>query len=461
MSHPLAYDVDERISSIKNSLKQITSSFNNSDHIENSKPTKKKRPPRPIKSPRSTKKAKPHAYVSDYIAFGSENESESSIDEFLSSKKVTFNSPSSIISEKNLNLQEEYKETQEKTAEIIELEILLNYEKKKAVSLEKLVEEKDIEIDEIKRENIKLLEIMDKKDIEINENHKFIEKVKVENKSLVKHVERYQKMIKDFETMHQDLKRGYETGRNALELEAKVIEDQENIKKLLEKVNKKDLEIQNLIMESRELTKNNGALELVVKEFKEIVESPCEVKKLKEKVKELKLINSTLEEKLSSNPKSLQGTQKKLQDLEKVVHDLLNKKPSKKISDLPKKLSHPPSKVLNSLQSLLKTKSYSQIPGKVTSLLHNQDSKNLDLTKKLRNLVLKYSPPGSIKKLPNDHKIYTWIKRLVKEYLKKSKDSETTNKNLEVLKNTMKMLNITFPEDLLNKVEELINNSKL
>ena len=80
-----------------------------------------------------------------------------------------------------------------------------------------------------------------------------------------------------------------------------------------------------------------------------------------------------------------------------------------------------------------------------------------NISKKLRNLLIKYSPPGTFTKLPGDKKVYSWIKRLIEEYLIKIKEQEYYSRHFEAMTSTMKLLNVTFPEDLVGKIENLLN----
>jgi hypothetical protein len=64
-------------------------------------------------------------------------------------------------------------------------------------------------------------------------------------------------------------------------------------------------------------------------------------------------------------------------------------------------------KIIGSLLSLLKLNKFSEIVPKVQEMTKSQSSSGFNFSKKLRNLIIKYSPPGTFSKLPGDKK-YTF-----------------------------------------------------
>lgn len=446
MSNPLCYNVDERLSLIKDSIKQISENFNTQDLTEDLLATGKKPALKNINSLNSEKASNPTAYVSDYIAFGSESESDSSLDELSSSQKAQFFPLKEFISEsplsdekkkeidgipnenydespedynENHDLDEDFLYEQEKCDRFMDYEKILEYEKRKNMGLEKMLEKTKYEINQVNEENKELIEILDQKDKELEEYKDVIDKLKGKNEYLSNEVQNYQDIIRDFETMCQEMKNSQEDKQKYYEADGKNLEDKERIEKLMDKVKKKDSEIQKLIVQCRKLIKNNELLEKTVQRLRERAESPDGEKILTEKVKELKTINASCQDKMSMRVQSLLDTEQKLQDLETIVHDYCEKKPAKNSSDTS-------SKILNSLQSILRTKTHAQMISKITDLLTTSE-KNLNLTKKLQHLIQKHSP-SKYPKFQSDKKLYLLLKKLLLSYLPSIKEPNSKPK---------------------------------
>lgn len=463
MSQQLLYDVDERICAIKNSLKQFTENFETTPSSRKSAAEKLEFPstpksPKSLKSPKSHKKLHKPAYVSNYVAFGGEDDSDSSIEEKITSKRVKFDPASSTWYDKSLDQRVDLTEGQVEVQEILGISKDLVNEKNKfeeeiAEKNQEIdgknqeIDEKNQEIFQLKEANFKFFEMLNEKDKEKEGFLEMIGNLKSEVLDLNKHIERYQSLVKELE----DMKAVY--AENDLKNEAfakfqiKIEELTKENTEILQSAQAKDAELHYLQTSIRELTRHNSKLEKIIeKSLKDKPKPPNPDKKLKSEIKQLILTNEALKEELKRKPaeSQIKETEKKLADLEKMVNDFCKKKILK--SDTQHR------KVIGNLLSILKISKSSEILNKVQDLLKPQSS----ISKKIRNLIVKYSPPGSFSTFPSDKKVYLWIKRLIEEYLLKIKEHAYYMDNYDLMQVVMKRLSITFPEDLLGKVESLL-----
>ena len=232
-------------------------------------------------------------------------------------------------------------------------------------------------------------------------------------------------------------------------LQIKIQSLQAEILLLNEKLSDKETELENLQLSNRELERENINFGKFVKKSKEKV-STNSGKKIKSEIRNFKQINENLRVELKRRPSELASreTDRKLNSLEKIADEYCGKKSRANYK-----------KIAESLMILLKFQKSSDVVSKVQDLIKNSAGTKSELSRKLKNLIIKYSPPGSFKKLPNDGKVLSWIKRLIEEYLLKIKQEEFNKNNLEALKYCMKSLNVAFPEDLIGKIEDLKNKN--
>ena len=456
MSSQILYDVDERIQAIKNSLKKISQNYEGSPD-ENSLEKSKKQEVSfslNLSSPKSSKKTIKNAFVSNYVAFGNTEESDSSVEDPATSKKLNFDPASSTWYNKSLDLNKEAKNMEGKTNEIIEFELLLNYEKNKSLNLELELKEKNKEIEDLTEKNFKLSEALSFKDSEKQDFVELIERLKTENFSLNSHVEKYSKIVKELEEVQQRKTENFD--KKSL-YEQQIEEIHKECAELQQLLISKEAEIHYLQNNNRELTRQNNHLEKFVAKHREKSKAVSE-KKYQEEIKQLKQMNEGLKDELKKKPAeaAIKETEKKLRDLEKMVEDYCGKK-NKPLST--NKVQY--RKIIGSLLSLLKLSKFSEIVPKVQEMTKSQSSSGFNFSKKLRNLIIKYSPPGTFSKLPGDKKIYFWIKRLIDEYLMKLKEQEYYSRHLEAMTTSMKLLNITFPEDFVGKITNLLNKHNI
>lgn len=454
MSQQLLYDVDERISAIKNSLKHITQNTENQAFIDLSDEKREKSLSlKSPKSPKSQKKQRKNTFVSNYVVFGNGEDSESSVDNETPPKKVTFDPASSNWYDQSMDLNTEVKKMEGKSDQMIEIELLLNYEKNKTASLEKKIQQKESEIEEL---NSKLVEINKNKENDKESYSELVNRLKNEILTLNKQIERYQELIKEFETFRYNKEKLLEEAEKNNLYEEKIDNLYKKNEELQQLVISKDSEIHYLENSNRELTRHNNHMEKYVEKCKEKLLKSSTDKKFQEEIKQLKQTNEALKEEIKKKPSdsALKDTEKKLRDLEKMVNDFCDKKSLQTDAN---KVSY--RKIIGSLLNTLKINKFSEIVPKVQEIVKSSSVQNSQFPKKLRNLIMKYSPPDAFSKFPSDKKIYSWIKRLIEEYLMKLKEQEYYLRHFQVLTSAMKLLNITFPEDFLPKLEKILNKS--
>ena len=450
MSEKILIDVDQRINSIKNSLKEIHSNIDltTSRDPSFSSSSKKHQKPSNKSSPKSGKKPAKLSYVSNYVAFGNTEESESSSEELISPKKLTFDPTATEIFSKNLEFKGETISKESYFQDLSDLQHQITSLKEKNLALESNLNAKEQEIINLLNSQEILKKHLDLKTKNLDDNEKIVESLKSEIINLNLIISKYQTAMTEFENFHKDYEvRKDEKNKNFEGLEIKIQILQDEVLLLNEKLLAKESELQNLNLTNRELERENNHFSKFIKKSKEKSNVSSE-KKIKDEIRNLKQINENLREELKKRPNDLvlKETEKKLIDLEKIVSEHCGKKNG--VSD---------KKVLGSLMVLLKAQKTSDVLVKVQDLVKASTGSKFELSRKLKNLIIRYSPPGSFQKLPNDRKILAWIKRLIEEYLLKVKQEEFNMKNLDALKKCMKSLNVTFTEDLICKIEDLKN----
>jgi predicted nucleic acid-binding Zn-ribbon protein len=446
MSEKILIDVDERINSIKNSLKEIGSNLVVTPSREDSKLSSKSRQKSSGRSsPKSSKKSSKVTYVSKYIALGNTEDSDSSSEEVISPRKVTFDPTATEIFSKNLEFKGETITKDSYFQDINDLQHQLTQSKDRNSHLESILSQKEQEIINLVTSQEVLKKHLDLKTKNLEDSEKIIESLKSEVLNLNSIIAKYQTALCEFESFHKDYEsRKDERNKDLESCQQKVFFLQQEIKELNQRLVNKESEVQSLQLTNRELERENNHFGKFIKKNKD-KKSPTE-KKLKDEIKNLRQINENLREEIKKKPNDLvlKETEKKLNDLEKIVADHCGKKNSGNDK-----------KIIGSLMVLLKVQKSSEIYSKVAEISKIVAGQKFELSKKLRNLIVKYSPPGSFQKLPNDRKIVSWIKRLIEEYLMKVKQDEFNSKNLEGLRQCMRIMEVTFPEDLVRKVEEL------
>lgn len=452
MSQKILLDVDQRITSIKNSLKEIHSNLEVTSPKEPSIPSslKKRQKVSNKSSAKSSKNSGKLSYVSNYVAFGGTEESSSSSEEIISPKKVTFDPTATEIFSKNLEFKGETITKDSYFEDLSDLQQQLVTLKEKNLVLEANLNEKEQEIINLIASEDLLKKHLDLKTKHLDDTEKIVESLKSEVINLNSIIAKYQTALTEFENFHQDFEiRKDEKNKNFEGLQIKIQNLQSENLLLNEKLLNQETELQNLQLTNRELERENNHFGNFIKKNKEKSCSNSE-KKIKNDLKNSKQINENLKVGLKKKPSELSSkeTDRKLIDLEKNADEHCRKK-SKTIEK----------KILASLMVLLKVQRSSDVVIKVQDLVKASAGSKLELSRKLKNLIIKYSPPGSFKKLPNDRKILSWIKRLIEEYLMKLKQEEFNKNNLEALRKCMKSLNVTFTEDLLAKIEDLKNKS--
>lgn len=447
MSEKLLFDVDERINSIKNSLSHLSSNLELTPSRDDSKLSQKKRQKtKNSSSPKSSKKSAKQFYVSNYVAFGNTEESDSSSLEIESPKRVVFDPTATEMFPVHAEFKGETITKDSYFTELFELKQELSIVKERNNELENIVQQKDQEIIQFLSSQEILKKHLDLKTRNLEDSEKMIFSLKEEILNLNGLVGKYQGAICEFENFQKE----YETRRSdESKDQVKISLLQQEIIDLKTKLKSKESDLEALQYSNRELERENTHFGKFIKKNKEKAGKTQTDKKLKDEIKNLKHLNENLKDELKKRPNDLvlRETEKKLADLEKVVADYCGKKaPGGAGND---------KKILGSLMVLLKVQKTSEIFAKVQELTRRQGAQKFELSKKLRSLIVKYSPPGSFGNLPSDKRILSWIKRLIEEYLLKLKQEEFNSKSLTALKQCMKYLEVTFPEDLMAKVEEL------
>ena len=218
-----------------------------------------------------------------------------------------------------------------KSNEIIEIELLLNYEKNKSNNLELEIKEKDQEIMTLKEACSKMSDIILNKDKEKEGYLELIDRLKLENIELNKHIERYQGLLQEFEDIHEKYNEKNTKTELYLKFEEKIEELNQENKELQQNIQVKDAEYQYLQNTNRELTRHNSHLEKAIQKLtKEKPKNAENDKKIKEEIKQLKQANEALKDELKKKPadSAIKETEKKIQELEKMVDDFCNKKKS-------------------------------------------------------------------------------------------------------------------------------------
>lgn len=447
MSEKLLFDVDERINSIKNSLSHLSSNLELTPSRENLKSSQKKRQKqKPNSSPKSSKKSPKPFYVSNYVAFGNTAESDSSSLEIESPKRVIFDPTATEMYPVTSEFKGETLTKDNYYTDIFELQQQLSLTKEKNSELESIISQKEQEIIQLLGSQEILKKHLDLKTKNLEDSEKIVERLKEEILNLNGLVGKYQGAIHEFESFQKE----YESHRSDNSKDhIKISLLQEEIQALQIKLKTQENELETLQYSNRELERENTHFEKCIKKNKEKYNSSQIEKKLKDKIKSLKHANENLKEELKKKPNEavLKETEKKLADLERFVADHCGKKGSGTAGN--------DKKVLGSLMVLLKVQKKTEIFSKVQEMTRQVGGQKFELSKKLRNLIVKYSPPGSFGSLPSDKRILSWFKRLIEEYLLKLKQEEFNSSSMAALKQCMKCLNVTFPEDLLTKLEEL------
>ncbi|CAG9314185.1 unnamed protein product [Blepharisma stoltei] len=483
MSTAQDYDVDERISTIKSSLKRIQSSFlgessssyipdisqaNSQYSIKTPEPNEKY-PPENIDNTTTTKPNSNYhtPYVSNYVAFGGNSKEEnSSFSDTQSPKRQdyiqTMDPTSSSWYPKKLSIDE------------VEIDNFPELSK-----VEQEIAHKQDQIDELlgwKSEIIKKIEkyedeIANKNDLiaelkgELFEANLQVKTLKAKNEAILREIE--ESSMRDSGRLDKsDLK------NRIAELEKARVDYMQEKEEIQEELQRKSAKInvleQNYLTvkkernyfadKSKDLETKLTAISIENSEIKRklSLHSTLSLKKLKTIDKNipikkgLKTLKGT--EKLYWH-KELEGTNEHKERLNSPrALSKQKKSPQKELTGTFMR------KIIGQLMVILKVEHANELVEACTNAVKDaklsHDAQKFH--KKISSLIVKYSPPNSVEK-PSLNRVYKWIRRLIEEYLLIKKQQENTQKHTQIIQMLMKMLNVNFPEDILTELKRIMN----